>query len=155
MSAHHWKEHRSTFQITNKWLWFSLCAKEHWYCLCLLGIPQCASLERYEMLLYLFCCKKTKTSPGAGLTPRELDVLRLRIGSVHGDAFAWCGWGREGWEKRGERERHSFGTFLLFSSNSSAKESPNLELLLFNVEAWQDQFCCVNTHLQDFKGFSL
>lgn len=69
------------------------------------------------------------------MTPRELDVLRLRIGPVHGEACAWCGWGREGWEKRGKRERQSFGTFLLFSSNSSAMKSPNVELLLVNVEA--------------------
>lgn len=69
------------------------------------------------------------------MTPRELDVLRLRIGPVHGDAFAWRGWGREGWKKRGKTERLSFGTFLMFFSNSSAKESTNLELLLFNVEA--------------------
>lgn len=62
-------------------------------------------------------------------------MLRLRIGPAHGDACAWCGWGREGWEKRGHRESHSFGTFQLFSSSSSAKESPNLELLLFNIEA--------------------
>lgn len=62
-------------------------------------------------------------------------MLRLRIGPVHGDARAWHGWGREDWEKRGKRERHSFGTFLLFSSNSSAKESPNLEVLLFYVQA--------------------
>lgn len=40
-----------------------------------------------------------------------------------------AGAGRAG-RRGGKRERHSFGTFLLFSSNSSAKESPNLELLL-------------------------
>ena len=81
MPAHLRKEQRSAFQITNKRLWFSLCAKEHWYCLCLLGILQCSSLGCYELLLYLFCCKAAKQ--GLGLPPASM-------GRVSGQQARWA-----------------------------------------------------------------
>jgi len=66
------------------------------------------------------------------------------------------GCSRLAWLDRGGEATIPWPLVTVFSSsNSSAKEGPDLGLLLSNVEAWQDRFCRVTTHLQDLNGFGL